>query len=191
MPKPTFSRQNSKKTQRTPRMADLQPSRSAKKRESLALQKLGEDLAAMAPAKRIELQLPDELAEALEAYDNITDREGKRRQRQYIGKLMREVDAKAIARALATRGNTQARQAEWLVAAKNYMELLLNAPQRDLTKIIRRFLGLTIPGMLGESQPEALNKLRELALLARSEKGHAAELASRKLYDALAAMLPA
>lgn len=188
MPKPTMNRRPQGK--RPQRHLDLQPSRSAKKRESLALQKLGEDLAALNPQARSELQLPEELQEALTEYDKIKDREGRRRHRQFIGKLMREVDAPAIARALATRGGKSTRQAEWLVAAKNYMELMLNAPQKDLTKIIRRFLGLTIPGMLGESQPEALQHIRELALMARNEKGHAAETASRELYEALAALLP-
>lgn len=190
MPKSSIARQASRKSSRTPRIEDLQPSRSAKKRQSLALQKLGEELAALNPVKRAELNLPEDLADALAHYDSLTDREGKRRQRQFIGKLMREADAGAIARALATRGAPASRQAEWLVAAKNYMELMINAPQRDLTKIIKRFLELTIPGMLGESQPEALQKIRELALIARNEKGHAGEIASRNLYEALASLLP-
>ena len=42
-----------------------QPSRSAKKRESLALQALGEELANLAPQEVQALNLPPDLAEAL------------------------------------------------------------------------------------------------------------------------------
>lgn len=79
---------------------EARPSRSAKKRASTALQKLGEELAELSPVQRQELPLPPELMDALAMHDAITDREGARRQRQYIGRLMREVDAESIATAL-------------------------------------------------------------------------------------------
>ncbi|MDL2279954.1 DUF615 domain-containing protein [Desulfovibrio sp. OttesenSCG-928-G11] len=67
-------------------------SRSQKKRESTALQRRGEEIAALPPAARAALPLPPELAEALRRYDAMGSRESKRRQRQYIGRLMRELD---------------------------------------------------------------------------------------------------
>lgn len=79
------------------------PSRSARKRASTALQKLGEELAALKPAQRRRLGLPPELMDALAMHDSISDHEGARRQRQYIGRLMREldeVDAEAIVAAM-------------------------------------------------------------------------------------------
>lgn len=79
---------------------ELRPSRSAKKRASTALQKLGEQLAKLPPQKRDKLDLPPELVEALAMHDKITDHEGKRRQKQFIGRIMREVDAEDIARQL-------------------------------------------------------------------------------------------
>lgn len=76
------------------------PSRSAKKRASTALQNLGEELAALKPAERQKLNLPPELEEALEMLDRLTNREAQRRQKQYVGRIMREVDAEAIQEAL-------------------------------------------------------------------------------------------
>lgn len=67
-----------------------QPSRSAKKRASTALQKLGEQLAALSAEKRTALNLPEDLTQALAMNDRLTDREAARRQRQFIGRLMRE-----------------------------------------------------------------------------------------------------
>lgn len=74
-------------------MREERPSRSAKKRASAALQRLGEDLAALKPDQRQELNLPPELLEALAMHDTISDHEGARRQRQYIGRLMRELES--------------------------------------------------------------------------------------------------
>lgn len=67
-------------------------SRSQKKRDSTALQQRGEAIAALPPAARAALPLPPELAEALSRHDAMRSREAKRRQRQYIGRLMRELD---------------------------------------------------------------------------------------------------
>lgn len=77
-------------------MTDERPSRSAKKRESTALQNLGEELAKLKPAERARLPLTPELVEALTELDRLTNREAVRRQKQYIGRLMREADAGAI-----------------------------------------------------------------------------------------------
>lgn len=68
------------------------PSKSQRKREAAALQSLGEQLAGL-PAERLDaLGLPDRLREALEQLPSITSHEAQRRQRQFIGKLMRGLD---------------------------------------------------------------------------------------------------
>ena len=65
-------------------------SRSQKKRDSSALQAVGERLAKMPAVRRARLPLPDDLREGLEDYDRLSGFEAKRRQLQYIGRLMRE-----------------------------------------------------------------------------------------------------
>ena len=66
------------------------PSRSEKKRRSSALQELGEKLAALPPAAQDDMPISPDMREALALLARITDREGRRRQMQFIGRLMRE-----------------------------------------------------------------------------------------------------
>ena len=69
-----------------------EPTRTELKRESDALQKLGEDLLALRADLLEGLELPDKLLEALVETKRITNFEGLRRQKQYLGKLMRQLD---------------------------------------------------------------------------------------------------
>lgn len=71
-------------------------SRSQVKREMTALQKLGARLMALPEARLRGLGLAEDLLEAVFLARRITDNEGKRRQVQYIGRLMRETQIEAI-----------------------------------------------------------------------------------------------
>lgn len=66
------------------------------KRESAELQALGEDLLTLRAGLFDKLDLSDKLKDAVEDAKRITNFEGKRRQMQFIGKLMRGLDASAI-----------------------------------------------------------------------------------------------
>lgn len=72
------------------------PSKSQLKREMTALQDLGKQLIALPKDKLKQLDLHEELYTALEQAQRITSHEGKRRQLQYIGKLMRNADSEEI-----------------------------------------------------------------------------------------------
>ena len=76
-------------------------SRSEKKRQVEALQKLGAALVELAPAQLDALALPDELRAAVREAQRITSHEAKRRQIQFIGKVMRGVDPEPVRAALA------------------------------------------------------------------------------------------
>lgn len=77
------------------------PSKSALKRQMHDLQELGEDLTRL-PASRITpLNLPEILLDALAEFHRTRSFEGKRRQLQYVGKLMRNVDAEPVREAVA------------------------------------------------------------------------------------------
>ncbi|MCZ2495541.1 DUF615 domain-containing protein [Xylophilus sp. Kf1] len=67
------------------------------KRESTELQALGEDLLGLRNETRIALALPEKLEDAIEAARKITNFEGRRRQGQFIGKLMRKLDELQVA----------------------------------------------------------------------------------------------
>ncbi|HEY8360073.1 MAG TPA: ribosome biogenesis factor YjgA [Ramlibacter sp.] len=72
-------------------------SRTELKKESDELQKLGEALLTLPTGQKDRLGLPEKLLDALEEARRITNFEGRRRQMQYVGKLMRHLDAPMLA----------------------------------------------------------------------------------------------
>ena len=83
-------------------MADSKPSKSARKREQLTLQKLGEQLLELSIDELSTLPMTDALRDALYMAKRIKSRGALRRQKQLIGKLMRQNDADAIKTTLDT-----------------------------------------------------------------------------------------
>ncbi len=77
-------------------MDDLKPSKSAKKREYIALQKLGEALITLKASDLDRLQLDDNLRDAVSQAKQMKAHGALRRQKQYIGKLMRHIDPEPI-----------------------------------------------------------------------------------------------
>lgn len=73
-------------------MDDTKPSKSARKREYLALQKLGEELITLREPDLQSLPLDEELLEAVMDARRIKAHGALRRQKQYIGKLMGSLD---------------------------------------------------------------------------------------------------
>lgn len=85
--------------------APLPPSKSQRKREATALQDLGENLVKLTTAQLKRIPLPDDVLAAVRLAQGIAQRGGHKRQLQYIGKLMRELDeteTDAIRAVLAT-----------------------------------------------------------------------------------------
>jgi len=76
-------------------------SKSQVKRELHDLEKLGERLAKLAPSQIRNMDLPEELKKALLFAQTITTRSAGKRQRKYIGALMRNVDTESVQRVLA------------------------------------------------------------------------------------------
>ena len=76
------------------------PSKSQKKRDMLALQAMGTQLVKLSADQLRKIALPDELRLALEDAQRFTKHEARRRQLQYIGRLMRAVDPTPIKAAL-------------------------------------------------------------------------------------------
>ncbi len=82
-------------------MTETKPSKSARKREFLALQKLGEDLIALRESELRQIGLEQNLLEAVLEAQHIKAHGALRRQKQYIGKLMRNVDPEPVRTAIA------------------------------------------------------------------------------------------
>ena len=77
-------------------MDDLKPSKSARKREYIALQKLGEELITLKASDLDRLPLDDNLRDAVLEARQMKAHGALRRQKQYIGKLMRHIDPEPI-----------------------------------------------------------------------------------------------
>ena len=104
------------------------PSKSQLKRDMTALQDLGEELLRLQPSKLRALPIPDALRVAVELAQKINAREGLRRQRQYIGRLMREIDADEVRRALDKDGQGHRAEVVLMHSAERWRARLLAEP---------------------------------------------------------------
>ena len=103
-------------------------SRTDLKRESLELQKLGEDLLTLRADLMKRLALTEKLKDAIAEAKRITNFEGKRRQMQFIGKQMRLIDETGIYNiraALAEQNNGSARENYALHQAETWRDRLI------------------------------------------------------------------
>lgn len=85
------------------------PSKTRRKQEAHDLQKLGTDLLEVPESEWVRLGLPDSLVAALAEAQHIHSRSGRKRQLQYIGRLMRDIDPEPI-RAWFEQRRTQGRR---------------------------------------------------------------------------------
>lgn len=88
---------------------DIRPSKTRLKQKSHALQRLGVELTQLSDERLDGIDMPEPLRDALATYRKTKSFEGKRRQLQYIGKLMHNADESALREAVAeaTLGSAQ------------------------------------------------------------------------------------
>lgn len=115
------------------------PSKSMLKRESHALQKLGETLANMSPSALKALPLPDTLREAIEHLQSIKSRGAARRQRQYLGKVMRNVDAEPIRKAIDALEQKQHRAISHFHSIERWRDRFLEEGESATTDFIDKY----------------------------------------------------
>ncbi len=161
------------------------PSRTELKRSSTDLQKIGEDLLALRPAFMDRLALPEKLGDAIDQAKRITNFEGKRRQMQFIGKLMRQLDEPTLEQvrsALAEQHSGSAsetmalHQAEqWRTrlideegAFAQWLDLYARTDSQQLRALIRQARKDAVPGKPGEA-PRHGKAYRELFQLVREQ----------------------
>jgi ribosome-associated protein len=85
------------------------PSKSQLKREMTALQDLGAELVALSKERLAKIDMPERLRDALLDAQRFTKHEARRRQMQYIGKIMRDTDAAPLRAAMdEIKGNSEA-----------------------------------------------------------------------------------
>jgi ribosome-associated protein len=73
-------------------LAPRPPSKSQRKREATALQAIGEQLVKLTSTQLNRIPLSDELLAAVRLAQSISQRGGRKRQLQFIGKLMRQLE---------------------------------------------------------------------------------------------------
>jgi ribosome-associated protein len=135
------------------------PSKSQVKREMDALQALGARLVDLNKERLAKIDMPEELRDAVREAQRLTKHEATRRQLQYIGKLMRNVDPAPIQEALDELDGVSA---------------AANARQHALERLRERFLA--DEGVLNEIASRSatadfqhLRQLRRNALKERAE----------------------
>lgn len=124
----------------SPEPEDDEPkSKSQRKRDMHALQDLGTELEALPKDRLARVPMPEALHDAIHQARRINSHEGKRRQMQYVGKIMRGLDdgeVDAIRRALEGFKGTSKAETARLHLIERWRELLL----RD-DDALTRFLG--------------------------------------------------
>lgn len=136
---------------------DAVPSKTQRKKDMHALQEIGEQLVELDPKKLNEFDLPETLLDAIHLARPMTKHGARRRQMQYIGRLMREVDTQPIQQKLDSWRQTSVHQTARLHQLERWRERLL-ADEHALTEFAEKY-------------PTAdLQRLRSLIRNAQKEK---------------------
>jgi ribosome-associated protein len=107
-------------------VTDSKPSKSERKRAQTALQELGEALLPLSDEQLDSLELDERLRDALSDAHRMKSHEARRRQKQYIGKLMRDVDPEPIQALLARLKADDRRQKRIFATAERWRDRLVN-----------------------------------------------------------------
>jgi len=122
------------------------PSKTRRKKDMLALQDLGESLVALDPGKLAELALPERLADAIAQARSITRHEARRRQMQFVGRLMRDVDPEPIRAALERFAAMPRAERARFAAAERWRDRLL-AEEAASVEFIAAHPGIDAAGL--------------------------------------------
>ena len=127
-------------------MEDESPSKTQKKAQMHALQKLGAELVELSRERLASMNLPEKLVEAVREAQRITAHEGRRRQMQYIGKVMRDVDPAPIRERLdAWRGVSKAEVARQHTLERTRERLI--ADDMALTEFAHKHPGVDLQAL--------------------------------------------
>ena len=103
-------------------------SKTSRKREATRLQQLGLRISQLTSDQRDALQLTETVTKAIDDYLRFPSREAKRRQLQYVGKVMRNTDTTAIEAALATLEGQSAEAKYQLHQSEQWRDRLIAEP---------------------------------------------------------------
>lgn len=153
---------------------DYVPSKSQIKRECHHLLDVGDVILNLKPDDLSSLELPPELEEAVNTALKIKSRSGLKRQRQYIGKLLRNMDNESIEtqlRKIQHRHDTNTAQFKRL---EKWRDSLIDNNKDTLNEVISRYPDI---------DRQHLNQLIRAAHLEKEK--NKTPVASRKLFKYL------
>ncbi len=106
--------------------ADLPPSKTRLKAEADAQQALGVRLSELPKDKLLKLNLPEDVLEAILETKKITANGAIRRHRQYLGRLMREIDTDPITDQLARWDGKHTAENAYFHGLERWRDRLIN-----------------------------------------------------------------
>ena len=181
-----------------------EPSRTDLKKESDELQKLGKSLLDLRSELMSKVDLPEKLVDAVADAKRITNFEGKRRQMQFIGKLMRKLDddvIDGIKAALQEQSQGSAQETLQLHLAEQWRDRLISEddacgewlqsfPSTDsqqLRALIRQARkdapSITAASVSQGLAPRQSRAYREIFQLVRSEMSLSSKVSDNDLHE--------
>jgi ribosome-associated protein len=157
---------------------EARQSKSARKREAASLQELGVELAGLPDPEIAALDLPDKLFAALRDLKRLPSHGAQLRQRQYIGKLMRDIDPAPVLAKLAERKLRHDSEIRRFQLVERWRDRLLSEPPTALAELLEEYPG---------ADRAALTRLLEKAQRERVDQR--APAATRELFAFLRQLL--
>lgn len=118
----------------------IRPNKSQLKRDATALRELGEQLTTATAGKIAKCALPEELLAALAAFRKLPNSHGaQRRQLQFIGKLMRELDDETVERIHNQLNLNVEMEKRRFHQIEELRDHLLNGDNNVLTEVLQQY----------------------------------------------------
>jgi ribosome-associated protein len=116
------------------------PSKTRLKQDATDLQHLGQKLTTYRSAVLRKLSLSEVLISAIEEYNRLPNSHGaRRRQLQFIGKLMRDLDYDAVIKAIGGLENGNLRKKKKPSAAQHLCEAILESGDTEINTALEQY----------------------------------------------------
>ncbi len=116
------------------------PSKSQKKRDAHLLQALGERLTACSAAQLRKLEVPEPTITAIAEFNRLPNSRGaRRRQLQFIGKLMRKSDFEQLSTALALLEKSETHGKKPIPATQQWVNAILLNGDPDINSVVASY----------------------------------------------------
>jgi ribosome-associated protein len=162
---------------------DSEESKTQRKKRMTELQKMGEDLLSLNKKQLEQIDVPEPLLGALREYQRLPNRnEAKRRQLQFIGKLMRGSDHESIRAALEKLRTPDRQEIRRGQDIEHWGERLLSGGEDDIQAFVE-----TWPSAERQTLRQLLRRYSQIATTAaeveEEKSSEAAKIQRRRLLD--------